>query len=610
MLQLPFSVQSLTDAPVVASYGPFAAVEDAFDFIPKGRRHDGLTIKLINGTEYWWLFPDFEDADLKKKILGSEMAELKKILFYDAFNGFRDGRQKRGRVDFPYNLFPQMAGDALDGDMIFVSSPVEEQVYLVKKNLLCGNNQVFSNSFTITEGSTAKDVYFYPQDNFKINMSQNSALMNTTIDGSYSSEDVSPSGGLLYCNSLNDKVICDLTMVKLNDRWLSVYCSNVNYSIKNLITNCLVFSQCQNINVELFFVDISNLADRIFYQCDYVNLIAKKMKVQKLAVDCDFMYVRAELIETNVSIIENGDGIDFDSSIKVLSEQPTALFDSLTNSRLNLRTSNLKRPSYDSGTCLLANSHYIKLNGDFQIGQTLCQYSTYVDFEGEIYQYGGTVHSLQPAFKTCEDLTFKGKYRGVSSAIFEDCNNAFIEGRFYNSNYLVNAVDLAIISVTLGDIVMEQANLVRNESKNYIINVVGHVEILAEITPHTFTNINFSGTGIVIIAGNIVYNGSNHVYITKTNLMIDPVVERRVIYSVLGASVISFTRTLKNGDSGIINLINTTSIGETITLPANSIIGGNGTGYVVTTALVGSRDRLFWEYDGSKIWWSFNENYN
>lgn len=100
-------------------------------------------------------------------------------------------------------------------------------------------------------------------------------------------------------------------------------------------------------------------------------------------------------------------------------------------------------------------------------------------------------------------------------------------------------------------------------------------------------------------------------YISKANLIaIDPTTERRILVSISANATLSFSRALINGESGVINITNTVATSSTITLPANSIVEGAGGAILVTTGILNSRDRVTWEYDGIKIWWTYGENYN
>ncbi len=99
-------------------------------------------------------------------------------------------------------------------------------------------------------------------------------------------------------------------------------------------------------------------------------------------------------------------------------------------------------------------------------------------------------------------------------------------------------------------------------------------------------------------------------YISKPDLTaINPTTERRITVSISSNQTLSFSRVLVNGESGVINLLNTTSTSYSITLPTNSISETNGGSVLYTTGLTNARDRMTWEYDGVKIWWTYSENY-
>lgn len=100
-------------------------------------------------------------------------------------------------------------------------------------------------------------------------------------------------------------------------------------------------------------------------------------------------------------------------------------------------------------------------------------------------------------------------------------------------------------------------------------------------------------------------------YISKPDLVaINPTTERRILVSISANTTLSFSRTLVNGESGVINITNTVALSSTITLPANSVVEGAGGTILVTTGIINSRDRVTWEYDGVNIWWTYGENYN
>lgn len=148
------------------------------------------------------------------------------------------------------------------------------------------------------------------------------------------------------------------------------------------------------------------------------------------------------------------------------------------------------------------------------------------------------------------------------------------------------------------------------DNNNYLRTLGGWVQGVLKSTYDTFvmsTNSAISTLQTTILTKELIIVP----YVSKANLTsINPTTERRIIVSISADATLSFSRALVNGESGVINILNTVALSSTITLPANSIVEGAGGSILVTTGLINSYDRVTWEYDGSKVWWTLGENYN
>ncbi len=148
------------------------------------------------------------------------------------------------------------------------------------------------------------------------------------------------------------------------------------------------------------------------------------------------------------------------------------------------------------------------------------------------------------------------------------------------------------------------------DSNNYLRTIGGWVQGVLKSTYDTFvttTNSAISTINTTLLSKeNIVVP-----YVYKANLTaINPTTERRITVNVSGNTALSFSRALVNGESGVINITNNVATSSVITLPTNSISESNGGATIITTAIINSKDRITWEYDGINIWWTFGENYN
>ena len=63
-LNIANSVKTLNPVPLDYWYGNYSTVAEAIATIPIGKRFDGLTVKIVNDGEYWWLENDLSDNGL------------------------------------------------------------------------------------------------------------------------------------------------------------------------------------------------------------------------------------------------------------------------------------------------------------------------------------------------------------------------------------------------------------------------------------------------------------------------------------------------------------------------------------------------------------------